>query len=98
MLLLAAAAFAMPAVFQLAGGDGLPTVGPERIAFGSTVELLSGLIAGRLDRHLPHRAVLSLRTTGDVVHEPAYEDEGIVGLVGAHSRSRCWRSRASRSA
>ena len=34
----AAAAFAMPAVFQLVDGDGLPAVGAERSSFGSTIE------------------------------------------------------------
>src|SRR2546427_7351672 len=48
MLLAAAGAFAMPAVFQLVGGHGLPTVGPERFGFDSTIEVLSGLIAGVL--------------------------------------------------
>ena len=65
MLLAAAAAFAVPAVFQLAGGDGLPTVGPERIGFGSTVELLSGLIAAVLIVIYLIGLYLSLRTTGD---------------------------------
>src|SRR5436190_10037029 len=44
MLILAAAAFAAPAAVQLARGDGLPKVGPERLAFTSAVELISGLI------------------------------------------------------
>jgi Ca2+:H+ antiporter len=48
MLLAAAAALVMPAVFQLVRGDGLPSVGPERVSFDSTVEVLSGLIAGVL--------------------------------------------------
>ena len=48
MLLLAAAALLMPAIFELVEGDGLPSVGAERVAFGSTVELLSGLIAAVL--------------------------------------------------
>src|SRR4051795_2971116 len=48
MLLAAAAAFAMPAIFQLVHGEGLPAVGSISPDFGSTVELLSGLIAGIL--------------------------------------------------
>src|SRR3954471_20207334 len=48
MLLAAAAAFVMPAAVQLARGDGLPKVGPERLAFTSAVELISGLIAAVL--------------------------------------------------
>ena len=39
MLLLAAVALVMPAIFQLVDGDGLPAVGAERISFGSTIEL-----------------------------------------------------------
>src|SRR4051795_7959119 len=48
MLLAAAAAFAMPVIFQLVHGDGLPAVGVTRPSFGSAVEVLSGLIAGVL--------------------------------------------------
>src|SRR5919197_301644 len=36
MLLAATGAFAMPAVFALVGGDGLPAVGPERFSFDAT--------------------------------------------------------------
>ena len=80
MLLAAAAAFAVPAVVQLAGGDGLPTVGPERIGFDSTVELLSGLIAAVLIVIYLIGLYLSLRTTGDAAaHEPSYDEEGMWG-------------------
>jgi Ca2+:H+ antiporter len=48
MLLVAGAAFVMPAILQLAGGHGLPSVGPELFSFGSGVEVLSGLLAGVL--------------------------------------------------
>src|SRR5215210_4645980 len=41
MLLLAAAALAMPAVFQLVEGGGLPSPGAERVDFGGPVEQLS---------------------------------------------------------
>src|SRR6059058_4100204 len=37
MLLLAAVAMVMPAVFQLVHGEGLPRVGVEMISFGSTI-------------------------------------------------------------
>ena len=79
MLLAAAAAFAVPAVVQLVGGDGLPTVGPERIGFDSTVELLSGLIAAVLIVIYLIGLYLSLRTTGDPAHEPTYDAEGMWG-------------------
>jgi len=48
MLLVAGAAFVMPAIFELAQGHGLPKVGVERYDFGSDVELISGLIAAVL--------------------------------------------------
>src|SRR3954470_15376671 len=35
MLLVAGAAFVVPAIFQLAGGHGLPSVGPAMFSFGS---------------------------------------------------------------
>src|SRR5829696_1790291 len=38
MLFLAAAALVMPAVFELVEGSGLPSVGVERVDYGSTVE------------------------------------------------------------
>src|SRR5438067_3732499 len=40
-LLLAAVALAMPAIFQLVEGEGLPAPGAERVSFGSDVEHLS---------------------------------------------------------
>jgi Ca2+:H+ antiporter len=79
MLLVAAGAFAVPATVQLVGGDGLPTVGPERIGFDSTVELLSGLIAGVLIVVYLIGLYLSLRTTPDVAQESAYDEEGTWG-------------------
>jgi Ca2+:H+ antiporter len=45
MLLLAAAAMVMPAVFELVAGEGLPGVNQERVDFGSTVEHLSVAVA-----------------------------------------------------
>src|SRR5581483_10379282 len=48
MLLLAAVALVMPAIFQLVDGDGLPQVGAERVSFGSTIEVLSAIVAGLL--------------------------------------------------
>src|SRR5512132_772835 len=41
MLLLAATAMAMPAIFELVEGKGLPAPGAERVDYGSTVEQLS---------------------------------------------------------
>src|SRR6476620_2204726 len=48
MLLVAGAAFLVPAILQLAGGHGLPSVGPALFSFGSGVEAVSGVIAGVL--------------------------------------------------
>jgi Ca2+:H+ antiporter len=45
MLILASAALAMPAVFQLVEGGGLPPVGAERIDFTGDVEWLSLAVA-----------------------------------------------------
>jgi Ca2+:H+ antiporter len=45
MLLLAAAALLMPAIFELVEGKGLPLPGAESVNYGSTVEHLSLLVA-----------------------------------------------------
>src|SRR5215211_556375 len=45
MLFLAAAALIMPAIFELVEGVGLPSVGVERVDYGSTVEQLSLAVA-----------------------------------------------------
>ena len=78
MLLLAAVAMVMPAVFQLVHGDGLPRVGVEIVSFGSTIELLSGLVAGVLIVTYIAGLVFSLKTHRDLFN-PDYEDEGTWG-------------------
>jgi Ca2+:H+ antiporter len=78
MLLAATAAFAMPAVFQLVRGEGLPTVGPELFEFGSTIEVLSGLLAGVLIVIYASGLYFSLMTHRDVFN-PTYEQEGSWG-------------------
>ncbi|MGZ4268860.1 MAG: calcium/proton exchanger [Solirubrobacteraceae bacterium] len=45
MLLLAAAALIMPAIYELVEGRGLPLPGDERVSYDHTVELLSALVA-----------------------------------------------------
>jgi Ca2+:H+ antiporter len=45
MLLLAAVALVMPTIFQLVAGGGLPTVGEERVDFGSDLEQMSLIVA-----------------------------------------------------
>src|SRR6266542_3776792 len=48
MLLLAAAAMVMPAVYELIDGRGLPQPGAERVHYDSTVEGLSAAVAAVL--------------------------------------------------
>jgi Ca2+:H+ antiporter len=68
MLLLAIAALILPAVFQLIHGGGLPTVGEERVDFGSDLEkvsfgvaviLLISYVAGLFFSLKTHRAVFN---------------------------------------
>jgi Ca2+:H+ antiporter len=76
MLLLAAAAFAMPAIFQLVEKGGLPHPGDERMHFGSTVEGLSFAIAGVLILVYGAALIFSLRTHRDLFNPPEdVEDE-----------------------
>jgi Ca2+:H+ antiporter len=78
MLVLAAVAFAVPAVVQLAGGDGLPRVGPEHLDFSSAVEVISGLIAAALIVVYVFGLLASLRNARESA--PDYEQEGLWGL------------------
>src|SRR6266508_2729242 len=78
MLLAAAAAFAMPAVFQVVHGDGLPAVGAISPTFGSSIEVLSGLIAGVLMLVYVAGLFFSLRTHR-AIFNPEYEQEGTWG-------------------
>ncbi len=72
MLLLAAAAFAMPAIFELVDGGGLPPVGAEQIDFGSTVENLSLAVAVVLILTYLAGLYFSLRTHRDIFN-PEYD-------------------------
>ncbi len=78
MLLLAAVALVMPAVFQLVDGGGLPAVGAERVSFGSTIETLSAIVAGLLMITYVAGLVFSLRTHRDIFN-PDYKDEDTWG-------------------
>jgi len=78
MLLLAVAAMVMPAVFQLVHGGGLPTVGDERVNFGSDLEklsfgtaiiLMAGYVAGLFFSLKTHREVFN-------PYEDSGDDEG----------------------
>jgi Ca2+:H+ antiporter len=74
MLLLAAAALLMPAIFELVEGSGLPGPGAERIDYGSTVEHLSLAVAGVLMLTYVCGLFFSLKTHRDIFN-PEYEQE-----------------------
>lgn len=74
MLMLAATAMVMPAIFELIEGKGLPAPGAELVDYGSTVEhlslataivLMGTYIAGLIFSLWTHRAIFN----------PAYEEE-----------------------
>ena len=76
MLLLAVAALAMPAIFELVEGKGLPAPTATRVNYDSTVEGLSLAVAVVLILSYAAGLVFSLRThrnlfnpTGDEAHE-----------------------------
>jgi Ca2+:H+ antiporter len=74
MLLLAAAALVMPAIFELVEGKGLPLPGAEIVDYGSTVEHLSLVVAAVLIVTYVIGLVFSLRTHRDLFN-PEYGDE-----------------------
>ena len=74
MLLLAAAALLMPAIFELVEGKGLPQPGAELVDYGSTVEHLSLAVAIVLIATYVAGLVFSLKTHRDIFN-PEYEDE-----------------------
>jgi Ca2+:H+ antiporter len=74
MLLLAAAALLMPAIFELVEGQGLPHPGAEIVDYGSTVEHLSIAVAVVLIATYVLGLVFSLKTHRDVFN-PEYGDE-----------------------
>jgi Ca2+:H+ antiporter len=73
MMFLAIAALVMPAVFELVEGKGLPTVGPERINYDSTVEHLSLFVAVVLIATYAIGLLFSLKTHREIFN-PDYED------------------------
>ncbi len=79
MLLLAAVAMFMPAVFQLVHGDGLPGIGDERVDFGSDVESLSIAVAVILLLSYAGGLLFSLRTHRDLFNPEAQVEEGHAG-------------------
>jgi Ca2+:H+ antiporter len=74
MLLLAAAALVMPAIFELVEGKGLPRPGAEIVSYGSTVEHLSLAVAIVLIATYALGLLFSLKTHRDIFN-PEYEDE-----------------------
>src|SRR4051794_28294292 len=76
MLLLAAAALAMPAIFELVDGRGLPSPTSERIHFDGSVEALSFWVAVVLIATYVAGLVFSLRTHRDLFNPEQEEHEG----------------------
>ncbi|HEX5609290.1 MAG TPA: calcium/proton exchanger [Solirubrobacterales bacterium] len=78
MLMLAAAALLMPAIFELVEGVGLPDPGAESIHYGGTVEDLSLAVAIVLIATYVAGLFFSLKTHRDIFN-PEYEDEDTWG-------------------
>jgi Ca2+:H+ antiporter len=78
MLLLAAAALVMPAIFELVEGKGLPQPGAEMVNYGSTVEHLSLAVAIVLIATYVAGLFFSLKTHR-ALFNPEYEDEDTWG-------------------
>jgi Ca2+:H+ antiporter len=78
MLLLAAGALSMPAIFALVEGKGLPSPGATRVEFSSTIEYLSLAVAIVLGVTYVAGLVFSLHTHRDLFN-PDYEDESAAG-------------------
>jgi Ca2+:H+ antiporter len=74
MLLLAAAALMMPAIFELVEGKGLPMPGAELVDYGATVEHLSLAVAIVLIATYGLGLLFSLKTHRDLFN-PEYADE-----------------------
>ncbi|HYZ28671.1 MAG TPA: calcium/proton exchanger [Thermoleophilaceae bacterium] len=75
MLILAVFALALPAVFELANGHGLPTVGAEHLDFPSKTDHLSMAIAVVLIVIYCAGLLFSLRTHRELFN-PFHEEEG----------------------
>jgi Ca2+:H+ antiporter len=86
MLMLAAAALLMPALFQLIEGGGLPSPDDELVDFGSTVENLSLAVAIVLMTTYVLGLFFSLKTHRDLFNPP-YEQEEHEGFGWSVRRS-----------
>jgi Ca2+:H+ antiporter len=78
MLMLAAGALLMPAIFELVEGKGLPQPGSESVHYGGTVEHLSLAVAIVLLVTYVVGLFFSLKTHRDLFN-PDYEDEDTWG-------------------
>src|SRR5690349_12275933 len=78
MLMLAAAALVMPAIFELIEGKGLPMPGAEAVHYGGTVEHLSLAVAIVLMATYVIGLFFSLKTHRDLFN-PEYEEEDTWG-------------------
>ncbi len=74
MLLLAAAAMVMPAIFEMVEGRGLPAPGAEIVNYGATIEKLSYAVAGVLILTYIGGLLFSLRTHRDLFNPPENKD------------------------
>jgi len=79
MLLLAAAALVMPAIFELVEGTGLPDPGAQTVDYDSTVEHLSLAVAIVLIATYVAGLFFSLRTHRDIFNPEYGEEEGLWG-------------------
>jgi Ca2+:H+ antiporter len=74
MLLLAAAALIMPAIYELVEGKGLPKPGAEIVNYDSTVEVLSAVVACVLIVSYLAGLLFSLKTHRDLFNPGADEE------------------------
>jgi Ca2+:H+ antiporter len=86
MLLLAAAALVLPAVFQLIHGGSLPRVGDTEVNFSNTLEQMSFVVAVVLLATYAAGLLFSLRTHRSLFN-PAHGDEDHVGEPWSIRRS-----------
>jgi Ca2+:H+ antiporter len=76
MLLLATAALAMPAIFELVRGTGLPAPTAQRVRYDANVEHLSLAVAIVLMLSYAAGLLFSLRTHRDLFNPPSEEEHG----------------------
>ena len=86
MLMLAATAMVMPAIFELVEGQGLPDPGAERVDYDSTVEHLSLATAIVLILSYVAGLLFSLKTHKAHLQPALRGGGGHLGLVGADVR------------